>query len=139
MVKSPQFSITQFLIVVAIAACVLAVVYNAVLRTQYRDISIHREFLPEVQQMHERYINGKVLFYREIDLLGKTHFVAIVETVRGAEYGFLATPETLNDFYLRKAGVTIKKYDDFSVFVTIADRTASTYPKHSRVPDSRTQ
>lgn len=143
MTRRFQFRLSSGLIVVTCACILLA----------YATIERLNRFLPheiptsfrhaEVDGYFTRFRTGQVLHERTLRLLGADIVVDVVATVRGAEYGFVPVSGQLDEFWIRRPGLSIKRYDEHHLFVTFSDWFAADLergvPGHAIAEPNRTR
>ena len=84
---------------------------------------IDPQFQQEVNLLYTRFQKGKILYTRSISVLGHPTKVFIVDTLRGADYGFIQLPEKTSQFWVVRSGYyELKQYNATHLFVSIDDK-----------------
>lgn len=81
------------------------------------------EFRQEIDLMYQKYKRGHVEYQTSLPICGAYHSVAIIESVHGAEYGFVAFAH--DRLWIHDSGkFAINRYNDSHCFVAISDHYA---------------
>jgi hypothetical protein len=100
-----------------------AFIYAIRPRHDPQSAEINSDFLlEEVQPMYRKFSEGKILYYQKAEVLdGWVIELPIVETARGAEYGFVRVQKPPTKLWVYGDGYSIYKFDETHLFVILSD------------------